>query len=723
MASTYEYTISIQDRVSSVMQKITGASTDVIDKLKRLDSTKKILASTTNDLQGSIFNLKQKMDLFQQEKELINPANIQGIKEYNKEIDDLQKQIDKFDNAGRKKKSNPFSLLNLSAGIQQAQAVSEALSGIAAPGIGFEQSMADLSSITGIAGDDLASLGKIAKITGKESGLGAKQAADAFAILASQIQVDKIGMEGLEVLQRKTITLSQAAGMSMNDAAIALAGTINQFGLQATEAERVINVLAAGSKYGAAEIVDLSQSFKVVGAAANAAGLSVESTAGAIEVLSKNNLKGAEAGTALRNIVLKMQTALGVDFSKSSLSDALDALKPKMKDATYLSKIFGMENIAAAQFLIANSDAVAEMTAQVTGTNVAQEQAAIRTSTTQAMMDRCNATIDNLKIGFFDLTGSFGGYATIVAQSLVPVAQLIPLFTAMGSITKLWGVAQQFLNSAMWKSPITWVIVGVVALAAIIYVAWQKFDWFRGIIYASWEAIKGFGGLIKDFIIDRIKGMLSGISGLGKALSAFFQGDWKQSWEYAKQGAADLFGVSEVKTAIGNAHKMGEDISGAYSKGVATMDKTVASPTIAPKIVPTTIIPDLKSKVNLDFDLTKKGKKGSVNSVDLDNNKIANLKGSTLYSAITSRLAPVKVASLASAAASLAMPMAVAATTLPTNGDMQMQATEQYAESGRKVNIDTINITINNANIKDSKEFADMVAIKIQEVLSDEASV
>lgn len=721
MASTYEYTISIQDRVSSVMQKITGASTDVIDKLKRLDSTKKILASTTNDLQGSIFNLKQKMDLLQQEKELINPANMQVIKEYNKEIDELKKQIDKFENAGCEKKSSPFSFLNASAMIQQTQAVSEAISGIAATGIGFEQSMADLSSITGIAGDDLASLGKIAKITGKESGLGAKQAADAFAILASQIQVDKIGMEGLEVLQRKTITLSQAAGMSMNDAAIALAGTINQFGLQATEAERVINVLAAGSKYGAAEIVDLSQSFKVVGAAANAAGLSVESTAGAIEVLSKNNLKGAEAGTALRNIVLKMQTALGVDFSKSSLSDALDALKPKMKDATYLSKVFGMENIAAAQFLIANSDAVAEMTAQVTGTNVAQEQAAIRTSTTQAMMARCNATIDNLKIGFFDLTGSFGGYATIVAQSLVPVAQLIPLFTAMGSITKLWGVAQLFLNSAMWTSPITWVIASVVALAAIIYVAWQKFDWFRGVIYASWEAIKGFGALIKDFIIDRIKGMLSGITGLGKALSAFFQGDWKQSWEYAKQGAADLFGVSAVKNAIGNAHKMGEDISGAYSKGVATMDKTVASPIIAPKIVPATIVPDPKSKVNLDFDLTKKGKKGSVNSVDLDNNKIANLKGSTLYSAIASRLAPVKVASLASAAASLAMPMAVAATTLPTNGDMQMQATEQYADGGRKVNIDTINITINNANIKDSKELADMVAIKIQEVLSDEA--
>lgn len=245
----------------------------------------------------------------------------------------------------------------------------------------FEQSMAGLSSITGIAGGDLKRLGKVARQSGVDSGLGAKGAVDAFALLASQIQVDDIGMEGLIELQKQTITLSQAAGMSMTDAANAMAGTINQFGLQASEANRIINVLAAGSKYGAAEITQLSDSFKVTGAVAAAAGLSVEQTAGALEVLSKNNLKGAEAGTALRNIMLKMQTALGVNFNKTSLSEALAKLKPRMKNATYMSKIFGMENVAAAQFLIKNAQAVEAMTQKVTGTQVATEQAAINTDT------------------------------------------------------------------------------------------------------------------------------------------------------------------------------------------------------------------------------------------------------------------------------------------------------------------------------------------------------
>ena len=157
-------------------------------------------------------------------------------------------------------------------------------------------------------------------------------------------------------------------------------------------------MLAAGSKYGAAEIGELSQSFKVVGSAASAMGLTVEQSAGALEVLSKANLKGSEAGTALRNIILKLNTELGVDLSKTSLSSALDALKPKLTDAAYLSKLFGMENIAAAQYLIQNATAVDEMTHKLTGTNVAQEQAAIRTETNAHKLEVMRAKVDRKSV-------------------------------------------------------------------------------------------------------------------------------------------------------------------------------------------------------------------------------------------------------------------------------------------------------------------------------------
>jgi TP901 family phage tail tape measure protein len=334
--------------------------------------------------------------------------------------------------------------------------LSSSFSELSQGGMSFGQSMADLSSITGIVGDDLEALRENARKVGKDSGLGADTAARAYSILASQIDVATIGMSGLNNLQAKSVTLAQASGMSIDAAATSLAGTINQFGLTANEAERVINVLAAGSKYGAAEIVELSQSFKVVGSAASAMGLTVEQSAGALEILSKANLKGSEAGTALRNIILKLNTELGVDLSKTSLSSALDALKPKLTDAAYLSKLFGMENIAAAQYLIQNASAVDEMTQKLTGTNVAQEQAAIRTETSAHKLEVMRAKVDDLKISISQSLGGFSAYAAVLSENslllmslFVSGREVIGALNKVGIASKVATVVQLSYNGAV----------------------------------------------------------------------------------------------------------------------------------------------------------------------------------------------------------------------------------------------------------------------------------
>ncbi len=396
----------------------------------------------------------------------------------------------------------------------------QSLEKITEPGAAFEQSMADLSAITGIVGKDLELLGKTAKATGRSSGLGAVQATEAYKILASQIDVSKIGLTGLQELQKKTITLSQASGLAMGDAAQALSGTINQFGMQASEAQRVINVLAAGSKYGAAEIPELAQSFKVVGAAAKSAGLTVEDTAGAIEVLSKNNMKGAEAGTALRNILLKMQTGLGVDFNSTSMSEALEALKPKLNDVNFLTKTFGIQNTVAAQFLIQNADMVAEMTTRVTDTNVPTEQAAIRTGTWQHKMKLFGAAVNNAKIWVFEHTKSLMSYLPVIAQVGQATMALGPAFCAakeavnwlriaenrqmiVSKLSAAWKyiaggaaiaygsivgvltgkitlvtVATALWNAVLAINPIVWVVAGIAALVAGVVLAWKKFEGF-----------------------------------------------------------------------------------------------------------------------------------------------------------------------------------------------------------------------------------------------------
>lgn len=496
-----------------------------------------------------------------------------NITEVNTSVNNVNATVEKTTN----NITNQLNRISFAAVVDNVRNISDAFKSLAGAeiGVGFEQSMADLSSITGIVGKELEDLGQVARETGKSSGLGAAGAADAFALLASQIQVDKIGMEGLKTLQKETITLAQAGGMSMADSATAMAATINQFGLEATEANRVINVLAAGSKYGAAEINDLAQSFKVTGAVASAAGLSVEQTAGAIEVLSKNNLKGAEAGTALRNILVKMQTALGIDVGKTGLPAALEALKPKLNDVTFLAKTFGAENLAAAQFLITNAAAVNEMTTAVTGTNVAQEQAAIRTNTTAEQMKRMQATVDDLKIGLFNVTGGMTAYISAVGDSAVIVAQMIPLFSALKSVVGLvatangraaiattakavaekaatavtWTMtaAQTALNAVMSANPVALVVIAIAALVAGIVAAYKNFDGFRRIVDAAWQGIKNLASAIWDGLVkafEKVSAVLTPLWGKLKALLGI-QDETVQSTEKVTAATDELGKVNE----------------------------------------------------------------------------------------------------------------------------------------------------------------------------------
>lgn len=521
--------------------------------------------------------------------------------------------------------------INLSAVVDNVRNSMEALTSVldGAPGTDFQQGLADLQAITGLMGKDLEAISAAARQVGKESGLGARGAVDAFSLLASQISIDQIGMKGLMALQKETITLAQAGGLSLADAATAMAATINQFGLEAEEAARVVNVLAAGSKYGASEVADLAQSFKITGATAAAAGLSVEQTAGALEVLSQSNLKGSEAGTALRNIILKMQTDLGMDLGKTGLANALDALKPKLEDVSYLAQLFGAENIAAAQYLITNANAVREMTTAVTGTSVAQEQAAIRTDTVAESMKRVQANIDDMKIGLFEATNGWVGYASALGDTVVMVSQSIPLLSVLkgglgkvlsvtGGIVVATGInlvgaiksavgfirtyslsiqfaagiiamtpsriaafcraltlqraatlaaaaAQKVLNFAMSTNPVAIVVKALAALAVGLAAAYKHSDRFRALVDKWADGFKSLGRYISE-AYNKIKEFF----GFGNETEAVSEkvGSTTESVKELKEEAKDgiSLGVSGNLSTIDGLKKKIEQLQEAQSK-------------------------------------------------------------------------------------------------------------------------------------------------------------
>lgn len=245
----------------------------------------------------------------------------------------------------------------------------------------FSKSLSDLSAITGATGDQLNYLKAQALDIGATTQLSASQAAEAFKLIASAKPDLLQNSAALNAVTRSAVTLAEAAGTTLPDAAKSLSLALNQFGADATEANRYINVLAAGAKFGSSEIEQTTEALKNFGTTAANSKVSIEQATAAVQVLAKQGQLGAEAGTSLRNIILILNQSIDKQLRPNvvGLTKSLENLRKKNLDSTALTKLFGRENVDAATGVLQNVDALAELQKKLTGTNTAQEQASVKT--------------------------------------------------------------------------------------------------------------------------------------------------------------------------------------------------------------------------------------------------------------------------------------------------------------------------------------------------------
>jgi TP901 family phage tail tape measure protein len=314
----------------------------------------------------------------------------------------------------------------------------------------FDQSIQDLSAITGASGADLDKYKEAAIEMGKGVVGGASATVEAFKLIGSAKPELLANADSLIAVTDAAITLSKAAGMDLPEAATALTDAMNQFGAPAEEAGKFINVLAAGSKFGAAEIPQVTEALLKFGAAAKNSNVSIEESTALIETLAEKGLKGAEAGTAIRNVLLKIGSpdalpkeaqerlkALGISFddltdNTKPLSERLEILKPLLKDQTTLIKTFGAENAIAATNILSNTDRLKELTTQLTGTNTANEQAAIRAATLNDAINRLKESWNAIVLSFQSGTGVAGGLTKVLLFLANNLTTILKVVTSAG---------------------------------------------------------------------------------------------------------------------------------------------------------------------------------------------------------------------------------------------------------------------------------------------------
>lgn len=293
-------------------------------------------------------------------------------KYYQKEIEKTEKDLKSLNdrlNEGEQTQEKFSRSTDTSTGFLKKMAI--AIGGLSVLRTGaevladFDKNLADLKAVTGLTGQGLDDLKDKSIEFSKRFGTSASSILEAFKLAGSARPELLKNSQAMADLTEKAIILSKASGDDVPTSIKNLTGTLSAFDLPASKASEVMDTLANASQLGAQEIPYLTEAFTKFGAIASTAGVGVSESAAAVEILGQKIPDAATAGTNMKNILIKLQLeASKQGRSFQGLSKELLLMKPKLKDVTYLSKIFGSENLNGAQILIQNAERVKELSTQ-----------------------------------------------------------------------------------------------------------------------------------------------------------------------------------------------------------------------------------------------------------------------------------------------------------------------------------------------------------------------
>lgn len=265
----------------------------------------------------------------------------------------------------------------------------------------FEAGMSKVKAISQATEPEFKALRQEAIKLGADTVFSANEVAEAMTEMA------KAGWTSQDILDGMSGVLDAAAASGENLATVStiVADAISGFGLKARDAAHVADLLTQAANAGTIDINDLGESFKYIAPVAQAYGMSIEDVTTAMLAMSKAGIKGSQAGTSLRTLLVNMakptddmvyaMKQLGVSLydnegKTKDLNTILAELRKGTKGLTdeqknlYLAQLAGKTGLAGLNALLnlsqeeydalsasmANCDGVAKQTAETMQDNL-----------------------------------------------------------------------------------------------------------------------------------------------------------------------------------------------------------------------------------------------------------------------------------------------------------------------------------------------------------------
>lgn len=297
----YEYLLKGTDGMSGTLKKITGTAEPTIRTLSSLDRQGKELDDTIGDLGNGIGTLHRKIELLRAERDILPKSNIAGIKQYNREMERLTREVSKLESIGRGGLlknafrgldnitggllSNPLVVAGgaLFSGVKKAMSMDEGMAKINITAQLDEKNLADLKEkIQGIA---------------KENHFDMAEAPAGFEKILSQLGDVEASLPILDAAMKG----SKAGFTDINTVAGALAQTMSILGDRA-EAMDVLDTFFASKRVGAGEFADFAKYMPNLIAGADNLGIAYKEVAGVYAYMTGKGQSAEKAAVLMENM-------------------------------------------------------------------------------------------------------------------------------------------------------------------------------------------------------------------------------------------------------------------------------------------------------------------------------------------------------------------------------------------------------------------------------------
>lgn len=460
----------------------------------------------------------------------------------------------------------------------------------------FDQQMSTVQANTGATSAQMDQLRAAAIEAGASTVYSASDSADAINDLG------KAGMSVTDILTgglSGALNLAASDGMAVGDAAEYMANALSMFHLKGSQASQVADTLAAGAGKAVGNVSDFGEALNNCGAQANSFGMNVQETTGVLALFAQNGTIGAEAGTQLNSMLMKLAAPsaeasntmkelgisaydaqhhfVGMANFAGQLQKAEKGLTDEQRNQANAT-IFGSDAIKAANYLYeAGESGVNKWTEAVSESGYAAEQAAAKNNNLKGDLENLSGSMESLMIsvgegaqgplrkmvqGLDTLVDAFAGLPSGAQQTLVVMASLAGVF---GAVHKAAGNLNG--STSTMANNIGLAIDPIQRVKTALASAQTAFQMFKASSMSASEQMEAFGTSASKAQLKT-----AGFKAIGSSVMSLLGGPWGIALTVA--GAALSAFISQqqkakaaseqLESALESGSDVASEIAGAY---------------------------------------------------------------------------------------------------------------------------------------------------------------